>query len=140
MSRVSRSSDVLDFRSAITKQFSVIVPTTEGDLASVHYKSTTQEKRPDQPHMKDVLFSCLAEYEVEDTWGCQAVLVVLRSSHLESFFSHSFIVTLLQGSCDFKHSNESLMKTMVTSCWRSALLLASRLVRRSLETLLSVAG
>ena len=56
MSRVSMSSNVLDFRSAITKQFSVLVPTTEGDLASVHYKSTTQEKKPDQPHREDVLF------------------------------------------------------------------------------------
>ena len=52
----SRSSDVLDFRSSISKSFSVLVPTTEGDLASVHCKSTTQEKRPDQPLMEDVLF------------------------------------------------------------------------------------
>ena len=55
-----------------------------------------------------MFFSCLAEHEVEDTGGCQALLVVLRSSHLESdFFFHSFIVTLLQGSCDFEHSTES---------------------------------
>ena len=106
MSRVSRSSDVLDFRSAITKQFSVLVPTTEGDLASVHYKSTMQEKSQIS-HTWKMFFSCLAEHEVEDTGGCQAVLVVLRSSQLDSDFFNSFIVTLLQGSCDFEHSTES---------------------------------
>ena len=59
ISQVSRSSDVLDFRSSITKQFSVLVPTTEGDLASVHYKSTTQEKRQIS-HTGKMFFSFLA--------------------------------------------------------------------------------
>ena len=100
----TRSSDVLDFRSSISKWFSVLVPTTEGDLASVHCKSTTQEKKARSATHWRCSFSCLAEHEVEDTGGCQAVLVLLRSSHWIWIFFSGFIVTLLQGSCDFKHS------------------------------------
>ena len=103
----SRSSDVLDFRSSILKSFSVLVPTTEGDLASVHCKSTTQEKRPDQPHMEDVLFLPRWTWG-RRYWGLSSVACrPEKFSFGIGFFFHSFIVTLLQGSCDFEHSTES---------------------------------